>query len=117
MGPPLSLSALSGTGDRPIQVWEPVLASRPYTLPLADPTNTVLFTTTGPVTRLPSPLKVQVCTKSLDRAADRVPALSVITAVSVTAGARAEPSWREKLPVMASKRLSELPVRPKKVPF
>jgi len=59
-------------------------------LPLLEPTNTVLFTTTGAVTRGPSPLNVQVCTRSLRRVEDKVPALSAMTVVLVTAGASDE---------------------------
>jgi len=90
MGPPLSLSPLIGCGDTPTQTWEPVPASNPYTLPLLEPMSTVLLTTTGAVTSCPSPVKVHVCTRSLRRVDETVPALSAITAVLVTAGALAD---------------------------
>ena len=117
IGPPVSLSYSMGTGDWPIQTCEPVCRSRPCTLPLAEPMYTVLFTTIGAVRRSPSPTNVQVWTKSLNCVDESVSSLSVITAVSVTAGASVEAIFRRNSPVTASKRFTVPQLRPKKIPF
>jgi hypothetical protein len=87
IGPPSSLSALIGDGDCPTHTCWPVVVFRPYTLPLLEPMSTVLLTTSGAVTRSPSPVKVHASARLLRLVDDSVPEFNAITDVLVISDA------------------------------